>query len=48
MTKTDIKSPSNVDKANYDYLIKIPAPKKTLLDFIAIAVLEEKYPELKS
>lgn len=48
MTKTDIKKPSNIDLANYRYLINLPKADINLIDLIHIAVLEEEYPELIS
>jgi len=47
MTKDKINKPSDVDLANYNYLISIPDSNKTLLDLMALAALEEKYQELK-
>lgn len=46
MTKTDIKGPSKIDIVNYNYLINKPKSEINLIDFMAISILEEKYPEL--
>ena len=48
MTRIILEKPSGIDAAEYNYLTKIPKSKVTLIDLIALSVLEEKYPELKS
>lgn len=47
MDKPIIKKPSNIDIVNYNYLINKPKSERNLIDFMAISVLEEKYPGLK-
>lgn len=47
MTEPIIKKPSNIDIVNYNYLMSKPESDRNLIDYMAIATLEEKYPELK-
>lgn len=48
MRKNKIITSSDIDKANYNFLINKPKSETNLIDFIEISVLEEKYPELVS
>lgn len=42
------KPPFNIAKAQYDSLMLKPEKDRNLIDLIAILVLEEFYPELRS
>ena len=42
------KPPFNVAQAQYDNLMSKPEKDRNLIDLIAILVLEEYYPELRS
>lgn len=48
MKKTKVVTAKTIDKVNYDYLVNKPKSEQTLIDFMAISTLEEKYPEFKS
>jgi len=48
MTDTRQKPSLNVAKAQYNKLMSKPKKDRNLLDLIAILVLEEYYPELRS
>lgn len=48
MTDTRQKPPLNIARAQYKALMLKPKKDRNLIDLIAILVLEEYYPELRS